>query len=176
MTCIVALEKNNRVYMGGDSMAAAGWDMGVISFQKVFINGQFLIGYTTSFRMGQLLEHELTVTHQEDESDMHYMVTKFIHAVQNLFKDFGFSKIENNQETGGLFLVGYRGKIYKVDDDYQVLRYRKGYDAVGAGYAYALGSLYANSTEDPRQKILDALEAAATFSNGVCKPFYVLEK
>jgi ATP-dependent protease HslVU (ClpYQ) peptidase subunit len=174
MTCIVAIEHEGKVYMGGDSSAAGGWDMSVIDFSKVFRSGDFLIGYTTSFRMGQLLEHELVVAKQENESDMHYMITKFIPAVRELFKGAGFTKIDSNREEGGKFLVGYKGKVYRIDDDYQALRYRNGMYSVGCGYAYALGALASNETDAPEKRILKSLEIAGIFSNGVCPPYYVV--
>lgn len=174
MTCIIAVESEGKVYMGGDSAAAAGWDMSVIDFKKVFRNGDFLVGYTTSFRMGQLLEHELTVPKQETESDMHYMITKFVPAVRELFKSAGFTKVDSNQESGGLFLVGYKGKAYRVDDNFQVLHCVGGLYAIGCGSAYALGSLATNVSKNVEAKIMTALEVAGNFSNGVCSPYYVV--
>jgi len=174
MTCIVAVELEGKVYMGGDSAAASGWDIHVIDFKKVFRNGEFLIGYTTSFRMGQLLEHELTVPKQETESDIHYMITKFVPAIRELFKTAGFTKIDSNKEEGGLFLVGYKGKVYRVDSDFQILRHTGGLYAIGCGYAYALGSLMTNVSSNTEQKIITALEVTGIFSNGVCAPYYVV--
>jgi ATP-dependent protease HslVU (ClpYQ) peptidase subunit len=173
MTCIVAVEHDGKVYMGGDSAAAGGWDINVIDFKKVFRNGDFLIGYTSSFRMGQLLEYELTVPKQEGESDTHFMVTKFIPAVRELLKAAGYTKIESNQETGGIFLVGYKGKAYQIHDDFQVMRHTNGLYAVGCGYAFALGSLATNEVDDIQERVTTALKTAGTFSNGVCEPYYV---
>ncbi len=175
MTCIVAIEHEGNVYIGGDSAAAGGWDINEIAFKKVFRNGDFLIGYTTSFRMGQLLEYELSVPKQDEVDDMRYMVTKFVPAVRELFKNAGFTKTENNREEGGLFLVGYKGKVYRVDDNFQVIQYQGGEYAVGCGYAYALGSLETNKFNSPESRILKALEISAFFSNGVRGPFYVVK-
>jgi ATP-dependent protease HslVU (ClpYQ) peptidase subunit len=174
MTCIIAVEHEGKVYMGGDSAAAAGWDINEIDFKKVFKSGDFLIGYTTSFRMGQLLEHELSVPKQENESDMHYMVTKFVPAVRELFKSAGFTKIDSNQETGGLFLIGYKGKVYRIDSDFQVLRHLRGLYAIGCGFAYALGSLATNQSANAEEKVLKALNVSGIFSNGVREPYYVV--
>ena len=59
MTCIVGLIDGNRVWMGGDSAGVSGLDITVRSDPKVFRNGDFLIGFTSSFRMGQLLAFRL---------------------------------------------------------------------------------------------------------------------
>ena len=59
MTCIIGLVADGRVYLGGDSAAVHGWTRRRTRLRKVFRKGPFLVGYTTSFRMGQLLEHQL---------------------------------------------------------------------------------------------------------------------
>lgn len=175
MTCIVGLEADGKVYMGCDSSSASGWDMTVTRLRKVFGRNDFLIGYTTSFRMGQLLEHQLAVELQKDnQEDLAYMITIFIEAVRQCLKDGGFTKVENAQEEGGTFLVGYGGILYCVQSDFQVNSNVYGLDAVGCGAKYALGSLWATrALSDPKERVLKALEAAGQFSNGVCAPYYV---
>lgn len=59
MTRVVGLVRQGRVYMGVDSAAVQGWTRRASQVSKVFRRGPFLIGYTTSFRMGQFLEHHL---------------------------------------------------------------------------------------------------------------------
>ena len=60
MTVIVALKNKDEVVMGGDC-AGVGWnyDIQMRSDPKVFRVGRFVIGYTSSFRMGQLLRFGL---------------------------------------------------------------------------------------------------------------------
>lgn len=57
MTCIVGVTHKGRVYMGGDSAGVSGLDLTVRKDQKVFRNGEFAIGFTSSFRMGQILQY-----------------------------------------------------------------------------------------------------------------------
>lgn len=174
MTCIVGLESGGKVYMGGDSASASGWDISATRLKKVFKRNGFLIGYTTSFRMGQLLQHSLEVRLQKgDEDDLQYMVTVFIEAVRKCLKDGGFAKVENEREEGGLFLVGYRGTLYEVHSDFQVNSYRDGFAAVGCGDNFAFGNLWATEGLEPEDRIMKALEAAGHFSGGVCPPYYV---
>lgn len=175
MTCIVGVEHNNKVYIGGDSMAAAGWDSHTIDFKKVFRNGEFLIGYSNSFRMGQLLQHSLSIPKQNNIDDYSYIITCVVPTVQELFIDNRFGKLSDNRVEGGDFLLGYRGKLYKIDSDFQVMRYKSGVYALGCGYAYALGSVITNKSDDVKERILTALSVSAEFSNGVCPPFYVEE-
>ncbi|MBI4951242.1 MAG: hypothetical protein HY908_04360 [Myxococcales bacterium] len=174
MTCVVGLVERGTVYVGVDSAAVSGWRRRETRVGKVFRRGPFLIGYTTSFRMGQLLEHQLTVAPQAPEqSDMAFMVNHFIEATRLLLKERGFAKIESNSEQGGQFLVGYRGHLYSVDSDFQVGEMADGYDAVGSGAEFALGALAALGRGPAPRRIRRALEIAARFSMGVSAPFVV---
>lgn len=174
MTCVVGLVQRGKVYMGVDSAAVQGWTRRASKVSKVFRRGPFLIGYTTSFRMGQLLEHHLVVKPQaEGQSDMSFMVTQFIEAVRVLLKEKGFTKVEANTEKGGQFLVGYKQQLYSVDSDFQVGHQAEFFDAVGSGAEFALGAMKALERVSPQRRIRRALEIAAHFNMGVCAPFTI---
>lgn len=174
MTCIIGLVDNGKVYMGGDSMSSNGTDGRVTRLRKVFRREQFLIGYTTSFRMGQLLQHSLGVpTQKDDQSNMEYMVTTFIDTIRKLFKDKGYAEVKDNKEKGGRFLVGYKGQLYKIDGDFQVNEYEDNFDACGCGTDYAMAAMKALEGRPPQERILKSLEIAAYFSGAVAGPFYV---
>jgi ATP-dependent protease HslVU (ClpYQ) peptidase subunit len=160
--------------MGGDSAAVQGWTRRQTALEKVFRRGPFLIGYTSSFRMGQLLQHHLEVPKQtERQADMNYMVTGFIESARKLLKDKGFTKIESNAETGGQFLVGYRGQLYTVHRDFQVGQVADGMDAIGSGREYALGAMYALNKLSPSRRLKRTLEITAYFNAAVAPPFIV---
>lgn len=174
MTCVVGLVQDGRVYIGVDSASVQGWVRRTTNLRKVFRRGPFLIGYTTSFRMGQLLEHHLEVPKQEDdESEMAFMVTKFVERARALLKDKGFSKVESNAETGGQFLVGYRGRLYSVQNDFQVGEMTDGLDAIGSGSDFALGAMMALADLPPKRRIKKSLQIAEHFNMGVGAPFHV---
>lgn len=174
MTCVVGLVHGDRVYVGVDSAAISGWTRRATNLRKVFRRGPFLIGYTTSFRMGQLLEHQLDVPPQaERQSDMEFMVSVFVEAARRLLKERGFAKIEGNTESGGQFLVGYRGNLYSIESDFQVGEMSDGFDAIGSGAEVALGAMMALSGEKPSARIRRALEIASHFNMGVSAPYHI---
>lgn len=174
MTCVVGLVHKGTVYIGVDSAAVQGWTRRTSRVAKVFRRGPFLIGYTTSFRMGQLLQHHLDVPPQEaGTDDVAYLVTHFIEKARALFKDKGFTKVESNTEKGGQFLVGYRGRLYTVESDFQVGEHEDGYDAIGSGAEFALGAMAALPRLAPRPRLARALEIAAHFNMGVSGPFAI---
>ena len=172
MTCIAGIEHNGRVYLCGDSAASSGWDIQVVAMPKVFRVNQFVIGCTTSFRMMQLLQYKLFVKQQEQESDYAYMVSVVAETIRALLKGHGYSQVENNREEGGYFLIGYHGYLYQISCDFSVLRYTDGFAAVGCGKNFALGALAILNKSNPEKALMQALEVAAHFSNGVCEPFH----
>lgn len=175
MTCIVGLVDEDHVYIGGDSAAVAGYESRETKLEKVFKICDFVIGYTTSFRMGQILEHHLSVRRQHaDEADMAYMVLAFIPAVRECLKANGFSQIHDNKEEGGRFLVGYRNRLFSIQDDFQVNEMADGFDACGCGMEYALGALKALQGFDAKPRVEQALKAAEHFCGAVRSPFVIL--
>ena len=176
MTCIVGMVHNGHTYVGADSSAVSHLVIRTIKNPKVFRRGPFVIGYTTSFRMGQLLEYWLDVPEKsKEQSFQEYMVKDFAEAVRSLFKEKGFSTVESNSETGGQFLIGYGDHLYAMHGDFQVAEMTDGFDAVGCGDEFALGALMALSNyNDPVERIVKSLEIASYFSAGVCPPFNVL--
>lgn len=178
MTCIVGFtDKKGNIFMGGDSAGVGGYAIRIRSDVKVFQKENMLIGYTSSFRLGQLLRFKLGIPkHEEGVSDYEYMCTSFIDAVRTCLKDNGYTVIKNNSEEIGTFLVGYNGKIYKIEDDLQVQMTYDNYDACGCGESYAIGAVYSLNKNLPGKIIVKkSLECAENFSAGVRRPFIILK-
>ena len=130
MTCIVAMVEDGVVHMAGDKLGSNGYTKSISERSKVFINGDFLMGYTTSFRMGQLLEFSWNPPEKMGSmSDDKFFYFTVINSIKSLFKEDGFS---GKSEEGGTFLIGYKGKLYKVQSDYAVFEVTN-YTACGCG-------------------------------------------
>lgn len=175
MTCIVGLEYGGKAYVGADSSSVGGWDVFATRIPKVFKAGKYVIGYTTSFRMGQLLQYGVGKYLRKKKDTLEHLVTEFIPRIRTLFKEGGWSEIKSHKESGGFFIVGLDNKIYTVNSDFQVNSATDGVMAVGCGADYSLGSLYSTTqSKDPEKRIRIALGAAAHFSAGVCPPFNII--
>lgn len=182
MTCIVGLIEDDKVYIGGDSAGVSGLSSIVgRKDTKVFKNGEFLIGYTTSFRMGQLLRFSFTPPPMKEGQDLYeYMCTSFINEVVKVLEDNKFAIIENNQIDGGTFLIGVRGRLFAVHDDFQVEEMIDPFNACGCGVYYAFGCMEAlqsidvDGTLSAESKIELALKTAEKYSPGVAGPFNIL--
>lgn len=178
MTCIVGLVEKEKVLIGGDSAGVAGLALAVRQDEKVFRNGDFLFGFTSSFRMGQLLRYRFTPPrHHPSDDIVKFMSTDFVDGVRACLKEYGYAQKDKDQEIGGCFLVGFKGRLFLIDADYQVGLLRSPYYAVGCGAEIALGAMHATDglKLKPEQRIKSALLAAEAYSAGVRGPFNILD-
>lgn len=175
MTCIVGLEQDGKVYMGGDSAATSNKNLQLSDTPKVFRKQKLLIGYTWSFRMGQVIQYAAAFPKLKEHSGNYaYLVKSFVPFLRTAFKDAGWLEVEKSREEGGQFLVGIRGELFEITSEFAVLRMMDGFNAVGSGFYYALGALRIlenNVDKDPITKVGLALETAAYFSMTVSAPF-----
>ena len=181
MTCIIGFtdKKNNKTYMGCDSLGSNGYIKQYRNDRKIFKpenNNNFVVGFTSSYRMGQLLMYadifptEKQIECDDIKIDHKWMVTKFIPKVKELFKNNNYGK----DDKGGVFLVAYKGQLFQIESDFQVAETTIDFNSVGCGEDFALGSLFAlDDNVGIENKILTGLKSASYFSCGVDKPFYI---
>ena len=145
MTCIVGLISDGRVFLGADSGATgSSFNKVVRKDPKIYRIGEFLIGFTSSYRMGQILGYSLAPPiHSEGMTIEEYLCTLFVDHVRDLLKTKGFASINSNVETGGLFLLAYQGRLFHFESDFQVGESIHCFDSVGSASDVALGSMYA---------------------------------
>ena len=169
MTCIVGLEHDGKVFLGGD-IQGTGWNNKVVHTQpKVFNKAGVIFGYTTSYRFGQILEHGLQdPVVPENPADIYrWLITVLVPDIRNALKLHGY-------EQGGNCLIGVKGQLWELQNDFSVLRSTRGFGAVGSGTEYAVGSVF-TSLLDSRPKtdkaaeeiVRNAIIAAGTFSPSV---------
>lgn len=182
MSCIVGLISGKDVYLGGDSAGVSGLDVTVRADEKVFRKGGMIFGFTTSFRMGQILRYCLEIPQQQgDQDDYTYLCSSFIDAVIKCLAEKGFARTKDGEKIGGSFLLGYKSSLYRIDPDFQVGRSAQCYESIGCGAYYAKGALFTlthhfgkTAKRGAKENIEIALSAAAMHCAGVCKPFVVL--
>lgn len=164
--------------MGGDSIAIDdSEDSCLLASPKVFARGSILIGGTGDIRACQILQYRLKIPKQTKGDDDRWICTTFIDAVREAFRSGGATTQKEGAEVGHKFLLGYRGKVYQVENAFSAFRITRGFDAVGCGAKYAVGALVAASTrikQSPRQRVEMALEAAESCNAGVARPFTII--
>jgi len=184
MTCIVAIKKDNKVYMGGDS-ALVDNNAGIkvkIATPKVFDCFSYIIGYAGSARMGQLLFNYFQPSdppRNPYELEMH-MVTTFVDELRALAEEKGLRLDTGSEEMNDFasILVGINGRIFVIEPDWQASEWLCDYAAIGSGMELAIGSLYTTNKlkVKPEERIKLALETASEHSTSVCEPFHTVTR
>lgn len=180
MTCIVGfIDRDKTLWMGADSLGSTSALKAVRKDTKLFKKGEFIVGYTSSFRMGQILRFKWKPPVKSRTcSDYEFMCVEVIDSIRKVLKDNGYARIENNEEEIGCFLVGYKGRLYRIDDDLQVGEHSRGFDSCGSGEYFALGALEVLSKlkdfsgEDVCRQ---ALKLAEKFNPYVGGPFKIIK-
>lgn len=180
MTCVIAISDGRSLVFAADS-AASNLKTGEIynlDNEKIFCCGPWLVGHTTSYRLGQVLRHRvLWPSPPAEVEDLEgFIVGEVVDAVRKGLRAAGASKRLQSAENGGTFLLGYGGKIFGIADDYSVVRLPNHFAAIGHGRFLAYGALHAlkESGLPLEERCRIALEAAATYDTTVRGPFTYL--
>ncbi|MEZ2446086.1 hypothetical protein AB6805_30430 [Chitinophaga sp. RCC_12] len=178
MTCIIGVVSKGKVFIGGDSAGVDGNDMMIRKDEKVFKIGEFIFGCTSSFRMIQLIRYSFTPPKITPKRNIYeYLCTDFINALRECLINGGFAQKDMESEAGGVSLMGYKGRLFYIGDDYQIGEPKDLMAAIGSGAAYSLGAMIAmkGRTGTPPEKMIDiSLRVAAHLSTGVRPPFTIL--
>ena len=176
MTCIVATVFGGEVFMAGDLMGSNGFVKKVYPDPKVFKNGDFVVGYTSSFRMGQLLQYNWKQPPRiEGLTDRQYLQVDVIESMRGVFNAYGYGSNEGLEDIGGNFLIGYKGSLYEMQPNFSILKHED-FAAIGSGQDYANSVLSVlevtiKSPEDVVECLGTAIKTAARFTTSVSEEF-----
>jgi len=177
MTAIIGFIKNKKVYIGGDSIASNGYNKDIRKDGKIFENNGFIFGCTTSFRMIQILQFSFKPPKQKGKELFEYMCTDFVDAIREQFKKSGYEKKESDgEDKGGVFIVGRKGRLFKIESDFQVGEYED-FTTCGCGGVLATGAMEVlkDSKLSPSRIIEKALWVTEKFDVNVSRPFKVIK-
>lgn len=180
MTCIVGFRDNDSVTLGGDHTSSDDSLLTLSRTPKVFKVGSYVMGHTSSWRLGNILQNVFTPPDDfpdDDRDELHsFMCRHFTGALRACLRKEGWLEKRNEREAGGRFLVGVRGALFVIQNDFSIYEPMAPYAAIGAGTPYALGALHAQQMLGyPAGGALPviglALQAAAEHSQYVRPPY-----
>jgi ATP-dependent protease HslVU (ClpYQ) peptidase subunit len=178
MTCIVALKHGDKIFMGADSAAFKDDEVIDRADKKVFRLGEFLIGFSGSFRVGQIVQWGFNPPkYNSDRSIMHYMVCDFVDQLRNTLDCRGaLLKDDKGDNFDADLVVAFRGNIFTIEADFNVSLKVGDYTSSGSGTPYALGALYIlkDLNMSPEEKVRAALLASSNYCPSVREPFNIL--
>lgn len=174
MTCIVALRAEGRVYMGADSCSASGYEARELAIPKMQRSGKYILAITGYLRALQVIAYgcqlpEPKLCRSQAAADKHmYALANCIRdaMIEEKYADIEHSKAEYDSWA----MLAWGAHCYLVQGNFQFIEHRGEYEAMGSGSDYALGSLHSSGKLKPRQRIRQALAAAAYFQPGCVKP------
>ena len=179
MTCIVGIIDEKNVWVGGDSAGSANNLLIIRKGSKVFKNKEYLIGFSGSFRMGDVLRYEFKPPTCPTKQINRFIINKFVPELKETLRKTGaLSTTESNVDTGlGGILIAVNGKLFSIHSDFQVGESADGFEALGSGNQIALGALSAtaNFEMDSRTRMKYVLEAAEKHSAYVRRPFTIMK-
>lgn len=196
MTCIIAHNDGVSSFIAGDKLGSNGFTKTVQTEPKVF-EKEFIklhddgltrtkevmaLGYTTSFRMGQLLNYNLNLPEQDaSQTFSQYLVLKVIPIIRQMFKEEWGARDASQDVGGGQFIILHNHTIYEVQEDFSVLQPKTRITAVGSGTYHAIAAMQAyieveNESKKPlHERIKSIFKIVSDNVTSVSEEFDVLK-
>jgi ATP-dependent protease HslVU (ClpYQ) peptidase subunit len=176
MTAIAAIEHDGQVWIAGDSAAvdASTGEVITVGTPKVWRRGAFVMGGADSFRYIQVARYvfeppTLPRVRSDDAHDK-YLATEFCPALREAFRS-DLELKDGDKYPNIELLIGFRGRVYAIYEDFAFNRPNDGFDAIGSGGQTARIALSC-SKGHPRTRLRTALERAEKYTTFVRRPFH----
>lgn len=174
MTCIVGLIEDDAVWIGGDSCGSDENSYMIRKDSKVFLHDDFIYGFCSSFRAGQVLKYKFVEPVNDGLDVDEYLHGPWMSELRKTIVENGCLTSDNGIELGSNFMVGYSGRLFIVESDFQIAESVLDFVSIGSGSDFALGSLFTVDERWPAEdKIRTALLAAESFTGTVKSPFVI---
>lgn len=186
MTCIIGLETPNAIYIAGDSAGAdeSGFSVtrrdGKVCRKMTGNNYDLLLGFSHSFRYGQLLKYKWDVPKYDESLDFNdYLHIDFIDSIYELLNDsYLDDKNIDNTELGScimsfndrLFLIGSDLSVEQIDYNFS------DFVAIGCGSDMAYGAMEALQHLEPETRLYRSLEIVNKYNPSTIRKPFTIEK
>jgi ATP-dependent protease HslVU (ClpYQ) peptidase subunit len=172
MTTIAAVVSDKRVFMAADSEASTDGERITLATPKIVRRGQYVIGVCGDPRMANIAHHMARLPAPPARGLARFMSDDFVEALAEAVEFApGGGGHANASESG--FLVGVHGRIWLIEDGWQVYEPAHKFAAVGSGGSCASAALFATRSLDwtPRRRLTMSLDAAVEFTTGSRRPY-----
>lgn len=182
MTCIAAIIDNKGVgHIACDSLGSDLLSKRVFTTPKIFVVGDMLIGFTGSYRIGQLLQYRLQLpTARMGQELDEWLHVDFIDSVREILLQNGAMQVDNSVELAdSKFLVVVAGRVFTIQEDLSLLESVDPFEAVGSGEMYAratMNALVQHKVTKPERVLTEAIEAAAKYVPSVGGDIHLLSE
>jgi len=173
MTTIVAVQSEDGVIFGADSLVTATRKFKHPRMVKISQRGQFIIAGAGESAACDIAQHIWTppVPTATDKRDFyHFVIAKVVPSLKACFKEHDYKWEEKGDETKFSFLIAVGGEVFDIADDFAVSLTDTGFYGVGSGSSLAIGALEAGAS------IEDALTIASRHDPYTAAPFLYMEQ
>ncbi len=178
MTVIVGVVRPNTVWLGGDRAATNGGDLSrtILKEPKVFVKRDVGLGFCGTPKALNAVEHVIDFPEHVEGTDKSYLIGTLVPAIKEGLKRLDCTVEDPKHGTcfQGSMLVAYRGCLYEMQGNFQLIESQCGFAAIGSGGKDALGYMRSNELVTPQSYLRGALEAAAEFNAGCAPPFDII--
>ena len=146
MTTLAAIEGDGWAVFASDSQSSD--ESGFVAMMpggKAFDNQGIIVAGAGQVRGINLLEHAFVAPTVNMKYPDKYITNTFIPAMRKCFLDAGYEykREDTSVENDNIWLVGVRGHVYRIEEDYSWERNSNGIYVAGSGERFALGALEA---------------------------------
>lgn len=175
MTTIVAIQYEDKVIMGADSLTTGDRKYSHPKIAKITKRNNYLIGGSGLAEACDIAQHiwsPPTPTTADRKDLYHFMISKVIPSLKKCFKDnqYDWQKDESEKDPNFAFLIAVGGQVFDISDDFSVMLDDSGVYGVGHGSPLAIGAIHAGASME------EALEIAARFDPYTAAPFLIFEQ
>jgi ATP-dependent protease HslVU (ClpYQ) peptidase subunit len=165
------------VFLGGDSSAISEYDMLTIRTPKVIRKGEYVFGFAGHFRFAQIVEHAFKPPVYKGGDVFSFMSRQFMSRLQKCVAKAEFARNREGRMEGGLALIGFRGRLFCMQTEYELIEPKDGMFSIGCGFPYALGAMdaLAIAEKNVERRVLLALQSTERYCSGVRSPFHIVK-
>jgi len=164
------------VWLGGDRAATDGsLDRTLIKEPKIFRKGSIGFGVCGLPKVMDAIQHAFKLPAYNGGDPKTWLVSDVVPGMRETMKKLECTFVHNEQQHFmGAILIAFKGRLFQLEGNFQLVEAARGFDSVGSGAPAALGSLRETKGAS-RKRILKALAVSAENNAGVAPPFDVIE-
>jgi len=172
MTAIVGMidKKNKKTYLGSDTMGSNGYTGHNWKTKKVFKNKHIGFAICGSYRMGQILNHNLKPrAFMENETVDQYVFDYLEKEFRTVFSDRGFLSKKEEVESikRNLFIFTIRDRMFVLQGDLAILEPSTIYTASGSGEFHLQASVHTQLKMNPKKCKKEILKDAIEYTGQI---------
>jgi ATP-dependent protease HslVU (ClpYQ) peptidase subunit len=169
MTTIVAVQYEDKVKFGADSLITATRKYSHPRMAKITQRGQYLIAGAGESAACDIAQHIWVPPKPlvDDKKDLyHFMISRVVPSLKQCFKNNEYKwDSGEDEEARFAFLIAIGGEVFDIADDFAVCMDSDGIYGIGSGSSLAIGALKSGAT------IAKSLSIAASKDPYTAPPF-----